>query len=232
MRLGVSQVHFHSFSTSGGCVPLGSAKNHALTKVRFPASWWPISSGSLTLSNSLCRQPKVGSLFATIPSRTNTNLSPSDPTWDIVGVIIWAEIELQLAVILSCTAAFKALAQHLFPDFMDGLASGSSRRKTTRAPVTGAGTYVLESHDRTGFRAGFRTVTCIEAGGGTATTKQQRGDSDSVDSREHIVEGAAAAAGWPPRMETTISVHSSKRNSADGAPVEKGSAAADQLFVT
>jgi len=144
-------------------------------------------------------------------------------------VIIWAEIEVQLAIILSCTAAFKTLAQHLFPGFMDGLVSGSSRhRKTTGTPGTGAGagTYVLQSYDR---NTGFRTITRVEAAGGAggmATTaaaakkqlQQQQVDSDSLDSREHIV----TAAGWPPRMETTISVHSSKRNSADeGGPVKK-----------
>ena len=132
-------------------------------------------------------------------------------------MIIWAEIEVQLAVILSCAAAFKALAARLFPGFMDGLASGSSRRKTTRTPgTTGAGAYVLQSQDRTGFR----TVTCIEGGGETTANKQ--GDGDSIDSREHIVDGAAAAAGWPPRMETTISVHSSKWDSADEGHVKKG----------
>ncbi|KAK4443160.1 hypothetical protein QBC34DRAFT_213301 [Podospora aff. communis PSN243] len=141
-----------------------------------------------------------------------------DPTWDITGVIIWAEIEVQLAVILSCAASFKALAQKVFPGFMDGL-SGSSRRKTTRTTGGGAGVYALESQDRTGFR----TVTHIEAGGRPVTAKKQPADSDSVDSREHIVEGAATAAGWPPRMETTISVHSSKWDSADEAPVKKGS---------
>ncbi|KAK5652045.1 hypothetical protein OQA88_10948 [Cercophora sp. LCS_1] len=147
-----------------------------------------------------------------------------DPTWDIAGIIIWAEIEVQLAVILSCAAAFKVLAQRIFPGFMDGLASGSSRHKTTRTPGTGAGSYALQSRDRTGFQ----TVTYIEAGGLTPSKKQQ-GDSDSLDSREHIVEGAAASAGWPPRMETTISVHSSKRNSADEGQAKKGS---DHLFVS
>ncbi|KAK1751517.1 hypothetical protein QBC47DRAFT_417413 [Echria macrotheca] len=147
-----------------------------------------------------------------------------DPTWDIVGVIIWAEIEVQLAVILSCAAAFKTLAQRLFPGFMDDLAFGSSRRKTTNVPATGAGTYVLQSRDRTAFR----TVTCIEAGGNTSvTTKKLQGDGDSVDSREHIVEGAAPAGGWA-RMETTISVHSSKRDSADEGPAKKMS---DHLFI-
>jgi len=112
---------------------------------------------------------------------------------------------------------------------MDGLASGSSRRKTTRTPGTGAGTFALQSRSRTGFH----TITRIEAGGGggttTTTTKQQQGDSDSVDSREHIVDSSAAAAGWPPRMETTISVHSSKRDSAEEGQVKKG---ADHLFIT
>jgi len=146
-------------------------------------------------------------------------------------VIIWAEIEVQLAVILSCAAAFKVLAQRLFPGFMDGLAYGSSGRKTTRAPGSGTGTYALQSRDHTGFR----TITRIEAGGTTTATKQQQqqqqqqqGDGGSVDSREHIVGGAAAAAGWPPRTKTTISVHSSKRDSADEDPRTKGP---DYLFV-
>ncbi|KAK0631528.1 hypothetical protein B0T14DRAFT_501866 [Immersiella caudata] len=148
-----------------------------------------------------------------------------DPTWDITGIIIWAEIEVQLAVILSCAAAFKVLAQRIFPGFMDSLASGSSRHRTTRTPHTGAGTYALQSRDRTGFQ----TVTYVEAGGPTTATKKQQGDSDSVDSRERIVEGAAATAGWQPRVETTISVHSSKRDSTDGGQGKKGS---DHMFVS
>lgn len=133
-------------------------------------------------------------------------------------MIIWAEIEVQLAVILSCVAAFKVLLQHLFPGFMDDLASGTSRTKTTRTPGTGAGSYSLQSR----ARSGFRTVTRIEAGGGTQVSKRQQADTESIDSRQHIVEDATAAV-WPPRMKTTISVHSSKRESTDDDTFKRGS---------
>ncbi|KAK0705585.1 hypothetical protein B0H67DRAFT_594471 [Lasiosphaeris hirsuta] len=136
-----------------------------------------------------------------------------DSTWDIAPLIIWSEIEVQLAIILSCSAAFKALAQRLFPGFMGGSAPRSSRKATRTAGGAHEG-YVLQSRDGTAFR------TVIEAGG--APNPGQQHDGGSVGSREYIVDGAAAAAGWPPRMETTVSVHSSKRDSADEeGPVKK-----------
>lgn len=169
--------------------------------------------GAVILVASIVRMYNIYK-FAVPPSQ--------DPTWDIAPLIIWSEIEVQLAIILSCSAAFKALAQWLFPGFMDGLASGSSRktRKATRTAGETHNGYVLQSRDKTVFR------TVIEAGATPSHTQQH--DGESVDSRENIVHGAAASAGWPPRMETTISVHSSKRDSADEGPVKK---APDFLFV-
>src|SRR6188474_3321967 len=58
----------------------------------------------------------------------SNTLTVTDPTWDIAPLIIWSEIEVQIAVVLSCAAAFKTLAQRLFPRFMDGLASSLLRR--------------------------------------------------------------------------------------------------------
>ena len=88
---------------------------------------------------------------------------------------------------------------------MDGLISGSSgKTRKSRSRAT-RNTYALQSHDGAD-NSRFRTV--IEAAPAT------RHDGESVDSREHIVDGAAPTPGWP-RMETTISVHSSKRDSVD-----------------
>lgn len=65
--------------------------------------------------------------------------------------------------------------------------------------------YVLQSRSKNN-KTVFQTV--IEA------APKTRHDVESVDSREHIVDRAPSAPGWP-RMETTISVHSSKRDSAE-----------------
>ena len=134
-------------------------------------------------------------------------------------LIIWSEIEVNVAIVLSCAAAFKALAQSLFPGFMDGLMTGSTgktRSKSCTAATHNA--YVLQpSRNRSIVQ---RTTT--EATSGT----QHYGSGESQGgSREHIMDDGTAggAVGWL-RMETTISVHSSKRNSADDAPavVQKG----------
>ena len=123
-----------------------------------------------------------------------------DPTWELGPLILWAEIEVNVAVILSCTAAFKALMQSLFPGFVDSLVTGSATKKSRSA--TQNNTYILQSRGKDNM-ASFRTI--IQA---------SPQDSKSVDSREHIVDAAAPTPGWP-RLETTITVHSSKRGSMD-----------------
>jgi hypothetical protein len=125
----------------------------------------------------------------------------------LAPLIIWAEVEVNIAIIFSCAAAFKTLAQSLFPTFMDGLMSGSAGKSRKSRNGTTRNTYMLRSQDRVD-NSRFRTV--IEAAPPT------RHDGGSVDSRERIVdEAATATAGWP-IMKTTISVHSSKRESEDG----------------
>ena len=101
---------------------------------------------------------------------------------------------------LSCAAAFKALVQSLFPSFMDSLVTGSATKKSRGA--TQNNTYILQSRGMDD-PSGFRTV--IQA---------SPQDSKSVDSREHIVDAAAPTPVWP-RLETTITVYSSKRDSVD-----------------
>jgi hypothetical protein len=123
----------------------------------------------------------------------------------LAPLIIWAEIEVNIAIIFSCAGAFRALTQSLFPNFMDGLISGSAGKSRKSQTGVTRNTYMLQSRDRPS-ESRFRTV--IEAAPAT------RHDGQSVDSREHIVDAAAPTPGWP-RMETTISVHSSKRDSVD-----------------
>ena len=95
--------------------------------------------------------------------------------------------------------------QTLFPSFMEGLVTSSATRKSRAATQNRA--YILQSlsKDDPTTIGNFRTV--IQASGQ---------DTKSLDSREHIVDGAAPMPGWP-RMETTITVHSSKRDSMDEA---------------
>jgi hypothetical protein len=128
------------------------------------------------------------------------NKTLTTTTGELAPLILWAEVEVNVAVILSCAAAFRALAQSLFPGFMDSLVTGSATKKTRGA--TQNNTYILQSRgkdDRTGFR------TVIQA---------SPQDSKSIDSREHIVDGAAPTPAWP-RLETTITMHSSKRDSIE-----------------
>ncbi|KAK3385854.1 hypothetical protein B0H63DRAFT_188443 [Podospora didyma] len=128
-----------------------------------------------------------------------------DPTWDLAPLIIWAEIEVNIAIILACAGSFKALMQSLFPSFMDGIVTGSAGKTAKSQSRLTHQAHALQSRDRVN-KAAFQTV--IEA------SPRPRQDDESVDSREHIVDGAAPTPEWP-RMQTTISVHSSKRDSAD-----------------
>jgi hypothetical protein len=139
-----------------------------------------------------------------LPGRSNKRMlidwmSYLDPTWELGPLIIWAEVEVNIAVILACAPAFKALMQSLFPGFMGNLATGSGTKKSRVA--TKNNTYILQSRGKDD-PSGFRTV--IQA---------SPQDTKSVDSRDPIVDAAAPTPGWP-RMETTITMHSYERGSS------------------
>ena len=149
--------------------------------------------------------------FLSSPS-PNTNLytNKNRKIGDVAPMVVWAEVELNVAVILSCAASFKALLQSLFPSFMSSLVTGTVTRKS-RTAAQNNNTFILQSRGHDDSTTGFRTV--IQAGGGSPL------DSKSVDSHEHSGASnsdttATPAPGWP-RMETTITVRSSKRDSVD-----------------
>lgn len=122
-------------------------------------------------------------------------------------MILWSEIEVNIAVILSCAPAFKTLLQSLFPSFMSSLVTGgaATTARKTRGGATHSDAYVLQSRGRDDV-TGFRTV--IHA------SPPKAGDSKSVDSREPIVDYAAAPApGF--RVETNITVRSSSKESVE-----------------
>lgn len=87
--------------------------------------------------------------------------------------------------------------------------TGGGKTRKSRTGGAARNTYMLQSVDSPRFR------TVVEAG---APGVRRDKDGGSVDSRERIVDesanGAEPRPGWP-RMDTTISVHSSKRQSAD-----------------
>ena len=122
-------------------------------------------------------------------------------------LILWAEVEVNLAVILSCAPAFKALLQSLFPHFMSSLVTGgaATTRKTRGGATTHGDAYILQSRGRDDVM-GFRTV--IHA------SPPNAGDSKSVDSREPIVDYTTTPApGF--RVETHVTVRSSSKESVD-----------------
>ncbi|KAK0657896.1 hypothetical protein B0T16DRAFT_453312 [Cercophora newfieldiana] len=69
------------------------------------------------------------------------------PPWDLVPLLIWTEVEVNIAVIFSCAAAYKALVQSLFPSFMSGLGTGSTSGKL-RTDEARSHTPMLKLHDK------------------------------------------------------------------------------------
>jgi len=132
-------------------------------------------------------------------------------TGELGPLILWAEIEVNLAVILSCSPAFKALLQSLFPSFMNSLVTGTAATtRKTGAEATRGDTYVLQSRGRDDA-GGFRTV--IEASPQNAGDLKH-GDLKSVDSREPILDSTSTPApGF--RVETSVTVRSSSKESVD-----------------
>jgi len=133
-------------------------------------------------------------------------------TGELGPLILWAEVEVNLAVILSCAPAFKALLQSLFPGFMSSLVTGAAAttRKTRGGGTMNDGvrgdSYVLQSRGRDNNAMGFRTM--INA------SPAKAGDSKSVDSREPIVDYAASPApGF--RVETSVTVRTSSKESVE-----------------
>jgi hypothetical protein len=126
-------------------------------------------------------------------------------------ILIWSEIEIHLAVTLSCVPAFKALAHRLFPGLLGSLGTrktgvGGSYALRSRAPNTVTGNGAIGP--TTGV-TGIHTV--IKSWGPR--------NAESLDSEEGIVASAQGAAGnraWPV-VQTNISIHSSSRESLEAS---------------
>ena len=112
-----------------------------------------------------------------------------------------------MAIILSCAGSFKVLMQSVFPGFMNGFMSSTGGKGSKSRPRPSHLSYALQSRD-TSNRASFQTVL------GASRHARTKKDDQSVESREHIVNGAAEVQAWW-KMDATISVHSSKRGSID-----------------
>jgi hypothetical protein len=108
----------------------------------------------------------------------------------------WSAIELHVALVLSCTPAFKALIQRFVPGFLGSHPSKTCSQFPTGSPSnTFGGGYVIQSLD-------------AETSFGTATT---RGSVDKTASQEHIIDDVEMAA-----FENTDSIRSPSKASTDG----------------
>ncbi|CZR62788.1 uncharacterized protein PAC_12685 [Phialocephala subalpina] len=123
----------------------------------------------------------------------------SDNTWDSVDSMIWSSVEIHLGLLLSCTAAFKALIQKYLPGF---LGSTRSARHTHSqigfSTSTHGGRYVLQS--RNPNEPDFKTAT-----------RASVTEVDKTGSQEHIIDVLEMDA-----FETTNSIHSASKASTDG----------------
>ena len=108
---------------------------------------------------------------------------------------MWSAVEIHLGLLLSCTAAFKALIQRFLPGFFGSTRSTSHAQLSTR--VTGGG-YVL--HSRNGDEMMCGTDTGADVTG-----------VDKTASQEHIIDEVEMAT-----FENTDSIHSPSKTSTDG----------------
>ncbi|KAH8882372.1 hypothetical protein GQ53DRAFT_812093 [Thozetella sp. PMI_491] len=188
VTLGVSYIFVSIFM----CTPIEKGWNPQLEGTCVDSAGYLISNAAFNMTSDV--------IIFLLPLPTLWSLQ--HPTWDLASVILWSEVEVNLAVVLSCTAAFKSLIQMLFPGIMGSLVNGSRSGKTY---ATQNNVYILQSrgHDDDGAAgSGFRTVV---------SACPRLPDDETLNSCEHIVKKGQQ---WP-RLETTVSVHSSFRESID-----------------
>ncbi|KAH7398120.1 hypothetical protein BKA64DRAFT_708780 [Cadophora sp. MPI-SDFR-AT-0126] len=128
----------------------------------------------------------------------NTPSFRSDNTWTTVDSLNWSCIELHLALLISCTAAFKALLQRCLPGLLGTYGSKSrSRRRSTYHQSVGD-SYGLQS--RGGNVGNFKAAV-------SANTNEVL----ETGSQEHIVENSERIG-----YATTVSIQSSSTTAVDG----------------
>ncbi|KAH7379014.1 hypothetical protein BKA64DRAFT_242545 [Cadophora sp. MPI-SDFR-AT-0126] len=131
----------------------------------------------------------------------NTPSFRSDNTWTTVDSLNWSCIELHLALLISCTAAFKALLHRCLPGLLGTYGSKSrSRRRSTYHQSVGD-SYGLQSR---GSNVGnFKTAV-------SANTNEVL----ETGSQEHIVENGERIG-----YATTVSIQSSSTTAVDGGAI-------------
>ncbi|KAH7394802.1 hypothetical protein BKA66DRAFT_438602 [Pyrenochaeta sp. MPI-SDFR-AT-0127] len=89
----------------------------------------------------------------------NNPVYRSDNTWSTVNALNWSTVEIHLAILTSCTAAFKSLVQRFLPSILGSLNAtkhGSSRKQHNH--TTDGGGYLRQSriHDEIVCKSGIR----------------------------------------------------------------------------
>ncbi|KAH9203651.1 hypothetical protein DL95DRAFT_472186 [Leptodontidium sp. 2 PMI_412] len=128
----------------------------------------------------------------------NTPSYRGDNTWTTVDSLNWSCIELHLALLISCTAAFKALLHRCLPGFLGTYGSKSRSRGRSTYHQSVGDSYGLQS--RGGNVGNFKTAV-------SANTNEVL----ETGSQVHIVENGERIG-----YETTVSIHSSSTTAVDG----------------
>ncbi|KAH7312078.1 hypothetical protein BKA65DRAFT_542940 [Rhexocercosporidium sp. MPI-PUGE-AT-0058] len=117
----------------------------------------------------------------------------------LVDAVVWSAVEVHVALLISCTAAFKALIQAYLPGFLGsyGATKPSRNRHTYHQSLGDA--YELQS----GTGCGPKVKTTVSANPDGAKVNE---------SQDYIMK-----LGEEIRCETDISIHSSSMKGVDGA---------------
>ena len=117
-------------------------------------------------------------------------------------------MEIHLGLLLSCTAAYKALIQRFLPGLLGSLRSGGRTQFQNRYTVsTHDGGHVFQSHANHQSKSG-------------AATSAKATEVDMTGSQEHIIVDLEMVD-----LEPTDSIHSPSKASTDGGVVRANSVA-------
>jgi len=106
----------------------------------------------------------------------NTPAYRSDNTWSTVDSLNWSTVEIHLAILISCTAAFKTLIQRFLPGILGSLsATKHSLSRNQYSHTTNGGGYLrqLPTHDESSHKS---------------DTRESVHRVDENGSQEHILE--------------------------------------------
>ncbi|KAH8586136.1 hypothetical protein B0O99DRAFT_748537 [Bisporella sp. PMI_857] len=133
----------------------------------------------------------------------NTPAYRSDNTWSTVDSLNWSTVEVHLAILISCTPAFKALIQRFLPGILGSLsATRQNLSRNQHTYSTQGGGYLRQSRSRD--NSNFESVI-----------RESNHDTTENGSQEHIIEDVELSG-----CNTTLSVRATSETSIDYGVIE------------